>query len=187
MHDKFGRSTLWIDFVALAQSLRPRSHIIVVKYFTAPVLGDPGTASRQAYHQAAVSARHPNAFAITQGRYQSKTATCRNCHTSWTVHEEKETDVNIAVALVGDAASGAMDSALIISADSDLAPAVRAAKQFRPHMFIGAAFPPKRFSNELKQLMPASSQIGRDKIRRALLPGVFTIGSTTYTCPNKWH
>lgn len=27
MHDKFGRSTLWIDFVALAQSLRPRSHL----------------------------------------------------------------------------------------------------------------------------------------------------------------
>ena len=31
MHDKFGRSTLWIDFVALAQSLRPRSHIVAVK------------------------------------------------------------------------------------------------------------------------------------------------------------
>ena len=187
MHDKFGRSTLWIDFVALAQSLRPRSHIVAVKYFTAPVLGDAGAASRQAYHQAAVAARHTNVFSVTQGRYQAKTVTCFNCRATRTVHEEKETDVNIAVALVGDAAANAMDSALIISADSDLAPAVRAAKQFRPHMFIGAAFPPKRFSSELKQLMPASSQIGRDKIRQALLPASFTVGATTYTRPPKWR
>lgn len=187
MHDKFGRSTLWIDFVALAQSLRPRSHIVAVKYFTAPVLGDAGAASRQAYHQAAVTARHTNVFSVTQGRYQAKTVTCFNCRATRTVHEEKETDVNIAVALVGDAAANAMDSALIISADSDLAPAVRAAKQFRPHMFIGAAFPPKRFSSELKQLMPASSQIGRDKIRQALLPESFTVGATTYTRPPKWR
>lgn len=187
MHDKFGRSTLWIDFVALAQSLRPRSHIVAVKYFTAPVLGDSGAASRQAYHQAAVSARHPNVFEVTQGRYQAKTVTCFHCNTPRVVHEEKETDVNIAVSLVSDAASGAMDSALIVSADSDLAPAVRAAKQFRTHMFIAAAFPPKRFSSELKQLMPASSPIGRDKIRQALLPDTFTAGSTTYVRPAKWH
>lgn len=99
MHDKFGRSTLWIDFVALAQSLRPRSHIVAVKYFTAPVLGDAGAASRQAYHQAAVAARHTNVFSVTQGRYQAKTVTCFNCRATRTVHEEKETDVNIAVAL----------------------------------------------------------------------------------------
>ena len=185
MHAKFGRSTLWIDFVTLAQSLRPRSHLVAVKYFTAPVLGDSGAASRQAYHQAAVAARHPNVFEVTQGRYQAKTVTCFHCGTSRTVHEE--TDVNIAVSLVGDAAAGRMDSALIISADSDLAPAVRAAKQFRPGMFIGAAFPPKRFSSELKQLMPASSQIGRDKIRQAMLPDTFAVGGSTYTRPAKWH
>jgi hypothetical protein len=73
-----------------------------------------------------------------------------------------------------------MDSALIISADSDLGARSQGGRQFRPHMFIGAAFPPKRFSSELKQLMPASSQIGRDKIRQALLPESFTVGATTY-------
>ena len=187
MHDKFRRATLWIDFVALAQSLRPRSHLVAVRYFTAPVLGGSGAASRQAYHQSAVASRHPTIFHVTQGRYQAKTVTCFNCDSSRTVHEEKETDVNIAVSLVSDAAGDAMDSALIVSADSDLAPAVRAAKQFRPHMFIGADFPPKRYSNELKHLMPASSQIGRDKIRQAMLPESFSVGGNTYTRPAKWR
>ena len=34
---------------------------------------------------------------------------------------------------------------------------------------------------------PASSQIGRDKIRQALLPESFTVGATTYTRPPKWR
>jgi hypothetical protein len=56
------------------------------------------------------------------GRYQTKRMTCRQCGSAWTSYEEKETDVNIAVALVADAAASASDVALIISADSDLCP-----------------------------------------------------------------
>jgi hypothetical protein len=46
--------------------------------------------------------------------------TCRRCGSVWASYEEKETDANIAVALVADAAASASDIALIVSADSDL-------------------------------------------------------------------
>jgi hypothetical protein len=42
--------------------------------------------------------------------------TCRHCGNVWTSYEEKETDVNIAVGLVADAAASASDIALIVSA-----------------------------------------------------------------------
>jgi uncharacterized LabA/DUF88 family protein len=186
LHDVSGHSLLWIDLVALARSLRPRSTVVGVKYFTAPVLGDPGALSRQAHHQAAMCALHPGIMSVTQGRYQSKTITCRACGRTHIQHEEKETDVNIAVSLVSDAALANMDSALIVSADSDLAPAVRVAQGLKPTMFITAAFPPNRYSNELKALMPASFKIGRDKLRKAQLPRTFIIGATTYSRPGKW-
>lgn len=43
-----------------------------------------------------------------------------------TSYEEKMTDVNIAVELLGDAQDDAFDTAIIISGDSDLTPPVRA-------------------------------------------------------------
>lgn len=187
MHDQFGRSMLWIDLVKLARSIRPRSILTGVKYFTAPVLNDPGGLSRQSHHQAAMQALHPGLVHITQGRYQSKEVACRGCGRVRVVHEEKETDVSIAVTLVSDAAQGNMDSALIVSADSDLAPAVRAARLLKPTMFIAAAFPPRRYSNELKTLMPGSFNIGLDKIRKAQLPDEFSVGSHKYQRPRKWH
>ena len=187
LHDASGRSHLRIDFVALAQSLRSRSRLVKVKYFSAPVLDDPGALSRQAHHQAAVLAKHPGVFEVTQGRYQSRDVECRGCGRIHVVREEKETDVNIAVQLVADAARGEMDSALVISADSDLAPAVRMARSLQPHTFIAAAFPPRRYSSELKYLMPASFKIGADKIRQAQLPDQLNVGGVNYERPAKWR
>lgn len=80
-----------------------------------------------------------------------------------------------------------MQSALIISADSDLVPAVRVAHEVNPRLFVSAAFPPKRYSNELKQLMKASFQIGSSKIRSSQLPDSFTAPNrTTFQRPTNW-
>jgi hypothetical protein len=49
-------------------------------------------------------------------------------------------------------------------------PAVRVARQIHPALFIAAAFPPKRFSNELQTLMPKSFHIGMSKIKQSQLP-----------------
>jgi hypothetical protein len=112
--------------------------------------------------------------------------TCRKCGHTYRRYEEKETDVNIATALVSDAAFGRMDSALVVSADSDLVPAVRAAKAARPGLFIAAAFPPKRFSSELQALMPNSLHIGADKIKQSQLPDQLSIGDKSWSRPAKW-
>ncbi|MFJ6252617.1 MULTISPECIES: NYN domain-containing protein [unclassified Streptomyces] len=113
---------------------------------------------------------------------------CRQCGSSWTHYEEKETDVHIAVSLVADVATKSATSAVIISADSDLAPAVRKAKSLAPGRHIMVAFPPKRFSNELKTLMPASFPIGRAKFAGAQLPDQITDPVTGHVIerPEKW-
>jgi len=64
----------------------------------------------------ALAARCGSTLEIVLGRYQAKQRECRQCGAAWTAYEEKETDVNIAVSLVADAASGAADIALLVTA-----------------------------------------------------------------------
>jgi hypothetical protein len=58
--------------------------------------------------------------------------------------------------LVADAAAAASDIALIISADSDLCPAVRTARSLNPGRAMIAAFPPRRSSFEIRSLIPGA-------------------------------
>lgn len=186
MHAASRRRHLWLDLVELARSLRPRSRLVSVKYFTTAVVGDPGAQSRQAHYNNALLARHPGLVKIFYGRYQNKHIQCHRCGAAWDQREEKETDVSIAVQLVADAAQQKMSSALVLSADSDLTPAVRVARAVNPGLFVAAVFPPKRFSNELKQLMPGSFHLGLSKLSSSQLPDTFEYQGVRYDRPAKW-
>lgn len=70
---------LWLDLVTLAESLRPRSELVVVRYFTAPVLGQPDAQSRQQTYLDALAAHHGERISIQLGRYQTKKKRCRSC------------------------------------------------------------------------------------------------------------
>ncbi|MFL6121418.1 NYN domain-containing protein [Actinophytocola sp.] len=110
-----------------------------------------------------------------------------DCGTTWTVFEEKETDVNIAVALLSDAVRDHFDTALLISADSDLCPAVRETKSLFPAKRIIAAFPPDRHSAELKRVVDGFVFVGNDKVRRAQLPDkVVTEAGVVLRRPKQW-
>ena len=187
MHSEFGRSTLWLDVVQLAQSFRPAQRLVGVKYFSAPVLDNPAAQGRQAHYIDALSAKYPQQFTPIMGRYQKKTITCFGCGRQHQHYEEKETDVNIAVTLVSDAARHEMDTAILVSGDSDLAPAVRAVSSIGAHLFVAAAFPPNRVSQHLRRLMPASFNVDRKRIKRLQLPDTFTAAGQTFSKPNYWQ
>ena len=123
------------------------------------------------------------------GRYQTKTMTCRQCGSTWTSYEEKETDVNIAVALVADAAAAASDLALIISADSDLCPAIRTARSVNAQRRMIAAFPPRRSSFEIRSLIRRPFTLAAADIRNSLLPEVVAdqASGRIYKRPGKWR
>jgi hypothetical protein len=127
LHDKYRRRYLWLDLECLVQRLRPNDHIVAVRYFTALVRDEPTALAHQHTYLDALSAHSGGLVQVVLGRYQSKSMNCRQCGNAWTSYEEKETDVNIAVSLVADAAAAASDIALVISADSDLCPAIRTA------------------------------------------------------------
>lgn len=188
LHDLSGRKHLWLDLIKLAESLRPHNEIAQVKYFTARVINEPDAESRQDRYINALQGLYGDRFQVTLGHYKSKTQTCRKCGASWQRNEEKETDVNIALHILRDAMEGTFDSALILSADSDLVPAATMVKDVRPGYFIAAAFPPKRSSADLKHHLPGSFHINENKIRQAQLPQTVRVGhsASVYRRPAKW-
>jgi hypothetical protein len=111
LHQGYGRRYLWLDLQHLVKRVRPHDQILAVRYFTAEVKDDPDGLARQRTYLAALKA-NSSAVDVVLGRYQTKRMTCRRCGSAWISYEEKETDVNIAVALVADAAASASDIAL---------------------------------------------------------------------------
>lgn len=165
-----GRRLHWLDLQQLVTSLlKPGQHLDQVTYFTARVRDDPPAEARQSDYLDALTA-HCAVLSIVNGRYQARRQRCRCCGAKWTLYEEKETDVSIATALVEDAALDRFDTALLVSADSDLSPAVRSVKRIDAAKRIIAAFPPKRRSGDLAAQADGAFTIGDAKLRHAQLP-----------------
>lgn len=193
LRDRYRHRYLWLDVSGLVRRLRPRDTIVAVKYFTALVRDKPASEARQRTYLAALAAHGGPELAIVYGRYQAQDRYCRNCGNAWTAYEEKETDVNIAVSLVSDAAKSAAEIAMVISADSDLCPAIRTARNITGNrgkrLGIVAAFPPRRYSDHLKALVPRAFTLGQVHIRNSLLPTIVTHAATgnTYQRPPSWY
>jgi uncharacterized LabA/DUF88 family protein len=102
-------------------------------------------------------------------------------------YEEKETDVNIAIAMLTDAVRDVYDIALLVSADSDLRPAVAAVRRLRTGKRIVAAFPPRRRSKSLAQAVDGYVSVSHTRVRNAQLPPeIVTRGGVKLIRPAYW-
>lgn len=183
----FGRKYHWLDLERLAKGLLlPEQSLVAVKYFTARVRNDPPAEQRQDSYLQALQAHCMN-LQIVEGRFQKKSLRCYSCRTRWVTYEEKESDVGLAVALVEDTATNAYDTALLISADSDLCPAVRSVKRLEPTKRITAVFPPNRHSSDLQRAVNGVLHIDRAMLNRAQLPQeIVTSTGVKRTRPQHW-
>lgn len=172
MRSKGWRKYYWLDLVALSRSLlKPDQSLMAVHYFTARIRSNQNNASdiqRQTNYLEALTSNPM--IQMHYGHYLEKPKTCRKCGASWLDYEEKMTDVNIAVQLLGDAVDDNFDTALLISGDSDLTEPVSWLRSRFPSKRIIIAFPPARHSNQLTKTAHATFTIGESKLRHSQLP-----------------
>jgi uncharacterized LabA/DUF88 family protein len=186
MHAAFGRQYLWLDLEALALAIvRPPNTLDRVRYFTAKVRNDLASEQRQDTYLQALAA-HSGRLDIVEGRFQLKRTVCRSCGASRVSYEEKETDVSIAVTLVEDAATDRYDTAIVVSGDSDLCPALRAAKRLSERRIL-VVFPPRRQSDPLRAVADGVLHIDRRMLHQAQLPStVVTPEGIVLDRPDYW-
>lgn len=180
------RWAYWLDMTALARNLLKAGQTLArTKYFTARIAG-PRPADSPAKAQRLSDKRRRQTeyldalatladFQMFEGHYLAKDRSCHQCGACWTTHEEKMTDVSIATELLVDAFQDAFDTALVISADSDLTPPVLAVRRIFPAKRIIVVFPPKRTSVQLARAANASFPVGRGKLQQSLLPEMITL------------
>jgi uncharacterized LabA/DUF88 family protein len=160
----------WLNIQALAQNLlKPGQALVVTKYFTARIAGPPDKEQRQSMYIEALKTL--TQFEIFYGKYQLNPRQCSRCGFQDEVPNEKMTDVNIAVEMLKDAYQDKFDVALLISADSDLVPPVRAVRELFPRKRVVVASPPGRYSTSLANSAGSSFVIGRGKIAKSVFPG----------------
>jgi uncharacterized LabA/DUF88 family protein len=168
------RRYYWLNIQQLSRSLLKNEQLLShTKYFTSrvsSVKSDPEKSKRQASYIEAVETL--NDCSIFYGHYLSKKVVCHTCRKSWQTHEEKMTDVNIAVELMTDAFQNQFDTALLLSGDSDLKGPVKSVRDLFPNKRVIVAFPPDRHSRQLGMAANAFFTIGRKKLADSQFPDV---------------
>lgn len=162
----------WLDLLALAKAItRPKSQTIVaVLYFSAYANWLPSSKKRHLQYVRALTA---TGVRTVMGQFKNKDRKCSQCDHHWVAHEEKETDVNIALALLDMAHKDLYDHAFLITNDSDLAPAIRMVRNNFPNKQITTVAPPgSRHSQELIQAASAKATINQNQLRHCLLPAI---------------
>lgn len=178
---------MWLNLDALSRKLLNESQELAgVKYFTSPISGNRGKEQRQNAFLDAL--RTVPGIKITFGRFQPDRKECDKCGHPAYHPQEKKTDVNIATALICDAIEDRYDTAILITGDSDLTPAIHAARRFRPEKRFLIAFPPNRFSLELEQASGMKSlRIWEPHLRQSRFPDIIRrAGLPDIVCPHKY-
>lgn len=141
----------WLNLWSLCQGLlRPGEELVEVNYFSAYATWRPDAHQR---HIEYVKALEHVGVRCIMGHFKDKRRGCRSCGAQWTGHEEKETDVHIAGRLVFDAFENRFDRLFLITADSDLAPALNLVRAKFPAKKIFVVAPPGRY-NHARSLQP---------------------------------
>lgn len=133
----------WVNLWKLAETFTDPAHheLVSVYYFSAFATWLP---DRERRHRAFVDAQRAFGVIPIMGRFKEKDRRCQACGATWKAHEEKETDVNLALWLLKEAFADTYDVALLVSADSDLAPAVRLVRGTFPAKKVKILAPPGR-------------------------------------------
>jgi uncharacterized LabA/DUF88 family protein len=156
----------WLDVWALAESLLRKDETLkAVKYFSAFATWMP---NRFARHRAYTDALMARGVILHMAQFKEKPRSCHSCGARWIGHEEKETDVQIAVHMVADALKGDVDRLIAITADTDIAPAIRMIASSSPKCEVFVAAPPKRFG-KCRSLKP-KLELTPGRLSKCLLP-----------------
>ena len=171
--------------VYIARIENPQSSLASIDYFTSsvkPELATRGIVSKEA-QDTYVRALRANNVAVHYGRHQleparaprfinKKIGASRQDTTAIWKLEEKETDVHIAISMYRTAARQAkvndaegIQQVVLVSGDTDMAPALRAIREDFPQMTVGVVLP---YRTGFKRTPPGSLKEHSHWMRRVI-------------------
>lgn len=124
------------------------------------------------------------------GKFKRKYPKCNNCHKKYLTHEEKESDINIALYILQHAFENRYDKIFLITADSDLLAIIYRLKELFPEKEIVLLIPPGRrnFVKSIKANVNKWYEIKEKHIKKSLLPETILLkNGTTLQRPKEYN
>lgn len=175
----------WLNYRKLAESIIGNKDTIEgIFYFTTFVRWQPDSVRR---HEEYIKVLRSVGVEIIQGRFLEKNIKCHKCFRYFRTHEEKQTDVNITLKVLGDALDDMYDRAVIISADSDLLPVIKSVQKYAPEKEIGVMFPIGRSSYELRQNAGFRRKMPEKLLKNCQFTKDVKVGSAIIQRPASWQ
>ncbi len=175
----------WLDYRNLAERKIYRHDTVGdVVYFTSLVSWKPDSDRR---HKTYIKALRSAGVEVVLGRFKRKQIICHKCDEKFWTHEEKRTDVNIALRVVADAHNDRFDKAVLVSADSDLLPVMDTVRKLTPDKEVGLMLPIRRRSDELRDAADFVFKMHEKDLRSAQFPHTIDLGQgVTVQRPASW-
>ncbi len=176
----------WLNLRQLAEQYLSHNETLEgIYYFTAYATWNP---EKQNRHKRYVKALKDEGVNVVMGKFKNKYVFCKKCQKRSKTHEEKRTDVNIALSLYSKAVKDEYDTGLIISGDGDLYPAVEIVKSNYPNKRVGIVFPINRHNSDLNQLADFDYTMREQDLLDARFPDTIHLSSgAKITCPPEWR
>jgi uncharacterized LabA/DUF88 family protein len=169
--DNLGQNHLkWVNLRKLMECyIDPNIHDLTSVYYFSAYADWLEDQNRR--HKAYTKALQLSGVTPIMGSFKRKSMKCFSCNHEWIGHEEKQTDVNIALWMIREAIHGSYDQLFLVSRDSDLAPALEFIREMKKERVIKIITPPQlRHSKELFKLSDKQAEIKKIHIERSLLP-----------------
>jgi len=183
----------WIDFVKFFDHfIGDNQTLQKVVYFTTPPINHQKSI-KQGILLRANRLMNGSRFEVILGKFYEKTLICPVCNSSYTVPEEKRTDVNISVQMLRDCALNKVDTLFLVSADSDIVPPLKLIKKDHPDKIVNVIFPPKSFSHDLNNIAKNNKgkvillKYHKPKFQSSIMPDTITIYGKSITIPQEWN
>jgi uncharacterized LabA/DUF88 family protein len=156
----------WVDLRKLCQVFvdRARQDLSTVYYFSAYATWIPESFKR---HQEFIKALTATGVTVEMSSFYCKTRRCPLCKNSYKSHEEKQTDVKVALWMLDHAYQNQYDTAILVSGDSDMTPSVKLIRHRFPGKVIRVlARPNRHHSKELGNI------VGQKNLKKILVSHV---------------
>jgi len=175
----------WLNLMELSKRMiNPKTEEIqTVYYFTAITSWVPERAKK---HLSYIHALRTVGIVDILGKFSIRDRKCPLCSQRFQFHEEKKTDINIAITLLADAVEDKFDTALLLSGDSDLAPVTEKLHTLCPGKKIGILVPKWQPANHVKQHADFHKTIQAKDFKKSLLPEQVTYNGNAITAPVGW-
>jgi uncharacterized LabA/DUF88 family protein len=148
-----------------------------IYYFTA--LARHAGADVVVRHKLYIDALNSVGVTTVKGNFKKKFPFCKLCRREYPSHEEKESDINIALQMIRSFINNECDTIVLMTGDTDLVSAVRAAKELFPAKKVGIAFPYKRANEHFKKVADFTFHISVDGYKSNQFPDPVVLADGT--------